>query len=40
MSDAAFAWSWNAPRPAVGLYTYEPKKIAPLAGAVAHHPAV
>ncbi|CAH6582173.1 hypothetical protein AI2935V1_1912 [Citrobacter freundii] len=40
MSDAAFAWPWNAPRPAVGLYTYEPKKIAPLAGAVAHHPAV
>ncbi|HBB9911832.1 TPA: replication endonuclease [Citrobacter freundii] len=40
MSDSAFAWSWNAPRPAVGLYTYEPKKIAPLAGAVAHHPAV
>ncbi|WET40533.1 replication endonuclease [Citrobacter enshiensis] len=35
-----FAWPWNAPRPAVGLYTYEPKKIAPLAGAVAHHPAV
>lgn len=40
MSDAAFAWPWNAPRPAVGLYTYEPKKIAPLAGAVVHHPAV
>ncbi|OPW98485.1 replication endonuclease [Citrobacter sp. A316] len=35
-----FAWPWNAPRQAVGLYTYEPKKIAPLAGAVAHHPAV
>ncbi|HHL2822266.1 TPA: replication endonuclease [Citrobacter murliniae] len=40
MSDAAFAWPWNAPRPAVGPYIYEPKKIAPLAGAVAHHPAV
>lgn len=36
----AFAWPWNAPRPAVGPYIYEPKKIAPLAGAVAHHPAV
>lgn len=40
MSDTAFAWPWNAPRPAIGLYTYEPKKIAPLAGAVVHHPAV
>lgn len=40
MSDAAFAWPWNALRPAVGPYIYAPKKIAPLAGAVAHHPAV
>lgn len=40
MPDAAFPWPWNAPRPAVGPYIYEPKKIAPLAGAVAHHPAV
>lgn len=35
-----FAWPWNAPRPAIGPYVYIPKKIAPLAGAVAHHPAV
>lgn len=35
-----YAWPWNAPRPAVGPYIYTPKKIAPLAGAVAHHPAV
>ncbi|EHU9029583.1 TPA: replication endonuclease [Escherichia coli] len=40
MSDAAFAWHWNAPRPAVSPYIYAPKKIAPLTGAVAHHPAV
>jgi len=39
VSDA-FAWPWNAPRPAVGPYIYTPKKIAPLAGAVAHNPAV
>ncbi|MEX3019350.1 replication endonuclease [Kluyvera sp. STS39-E] len=35
-----FAWPWNAPRPAIGPYVYIPKKIAPLAGAVAHHPTV
>lgn len=35
-----YAWPWNAPRPAVGPYTYEPKNIAPLAGVIAHHPAV
>lgn len=40
MPDAAFAWPWNAPRQAIGPYIYAPKKIAPLAGAVAHHPAV
>lgn len=40
MPDATFAWPWNAPRQAIGPYIYAPKKIAPLAGAVAHHPAV
>lgn len=40
MSDAAFAWPWNAPRAAIGPYIYEPKKITPLAGVVAQHPAV
>lgn len=35
-----FAWPWNAPRSAVGPYIYEPKKIAPLTGAVAQHPTV
>lgn len=35
-----FAWSWNAPRTAVGPYISKPKKIAPLAGAVVHHPVV
>lgn len=40
MDSNNYAWPWNAPRPAIGPYVYIPKKIAPLAGAVAHHPAV
>ncbi|MEL1256905.1 replication endonuclease [Enterobacter hormaechei] len=39
MSDV-FAWEWNKPRPAIGAFTFESAKLAPLAGAVAHHPAV
>ncbi|HAS1014279.1 replication endonuclease [Enterobacter roggenkampii] len=39
MSDV-FAWDWNKPRPAIGAFTFESAKLAPLAGAVAHHPAV
>ncbi|HAV1522162.1 TPA: replication endonuclease [Enterobacter hormaechei subsp. steigerwaltii] len=35
-----FAWPWNKPRPAIGAFTFESAKLAPLAGAVAHHPAV
>lgn len=35
-----FAWPWNNPRPAIGAFTVESAKLAPLAGAVAHHPAV
>lgn len=39
MSDV-FAWPWNKPRPAIAAYTFESAKLAPLAGAIAHHPAV
>ncbi|MCK0948661.1 replication endonuclease [Enterobacter hormaechei subsp. steigerwaltii] len=39
MSDV-LAWDWNKPRPAIGAFTFESAKLAPLAGAVAHHPAV
>ena len=35
-----FAWPWNKPRPSIGAFTFESAKLAPLAGAVAHHPAV
>ncbi len=39
MSDV-FAWEWNRPRPAIGAFSFESAKLAPLAGAVADHPAV
>lgn len=35
-----FAWPWNKPRPAIEAYRFESAKLAPLAGAVARHPAV
>lgn len=35
-----FAFYWNKPSPAIGAFAFESPKLAPLAGAVAHHPAV
>ncbi len=35
-----FAFYWNKPRPAIGAFAFESPKLAALAGAVAHHPAV
>ncbi|WP_245675208.1 replication endonuclease [Candidatus Erwinia dacicola] len=40
MTNLAFAWPWNAPRPAIGPYVLEPATAAPTIGAVVSNPGV